>query len=125
MACFVGLDVSMEETAYCARDSEGRVLGQGKTATDPDVIAVALERFGRPVRIVLETGRMANWLHRELVARDLPAVCVDARHSHAVLSQMPNKTDANDAAMLAELARTGFYRAVRSRARLPRACGRC
>jgi transposase len=26
---------------------------------------------------------------------------------------MPNKTDANDAAMLAELARTGFYRAVR------------
>jgi transposase len=26
---------------------------------------------------------------------------------------MPNKTDANDAAILAELARTGFYRAVR------------
>ncbi len=113
MSCYVGLDVSMEETAYCARDSEGRVLGQGKTCTDPDAIAGALERFGRPVRIVLETGRMANWLHRGLVARDLPAVCVDARQAHAVLSQMPNKTDANDAAMLAELARTGFYRAVR------------
>ncbi len=113
MSCYVGLDVSMEETAYCARDSEGRVLGHGKTATDPDAITAALERFGRPVRIVLETGRMANWLHRGLVARDLPAVCVDARQAHAVLSQMPNKTDANDAAMLAELARTGFYRAVR------------
>jgi hypothetical protein len=39
-----------------------------------------------------------------LVARDRPAVCVDARQAHAVLSQMPNKTDANDTAMLAELA---------------------
>jgi transposase len=75
--------------------------------------AAALVRFGRPTRVVLETGRMANWLHRQLIARDLPAVCVDARQAHAVLSQMPNKTDANDAAMLAELARTGFYRAVR------------
>ena len=121
MSCFVGLDVSIEETAYCARDSEGRVLGQGKTATDPDAIAVALERFGRPVRIVLETGRMANWLHRGLVARDLPAVCVDARQAHAVLSRMPNKTDANDAAMLAELARTGFYRAVRVKSEVAQA----
>ena len=113
MTCFVGLDVSMEETAYCARNAEGRILGQGKTPTDPDAIAAALARFGRPARVVLETGRMANWLHRQLIARDLPAVCVDARQAHAVLSQMPNKTDANDAAMLAELARTGFYRAVR------------
>jgi len=113
MTCFVGLDVSMEETAFGVRSPEGRILGQGKTATDPDAIAGALARFGRPARLVLETGRMANWLHRQLVARDLPAVCVDARQAHAVLSQMPNKTDANDAAMLAELARTGFYRAVR------------
>ena len=113
MTCFVGLDVSMEETAFCVRSAEGRILGQGKTATDPDAIASALARVGRPARVVLETGRMANWLHRQLVARDLPAVCVDARQAHAVLSQMPNKTDANDAAMLAELARTGFYRAVR------------
>ena len=113
MTCFVGLDVSMEETAYCVRGPEGRIPGQGKVPTDPDAIAAAPARFGRPARVVLETGRMANWLHRQLVARDLPAVRVDARQAHAVLSQMPNKTDANDAAMLAELARTGFYRAVR------------
>ena len=55
MTYFVGLDVSMEETAYCARNTEGRVLGQGKTATDPDAIAAALARFGRPARVVLET----------------------------------------------------------------------
>lgn len=39
-------------------------------------------------------------------------MCVDARQAHAVLSQMHNKTDENDAAMLAELARTGFYKRV-------------
>jgi transposase len=71
-----------------------------------------------PERVILETGRMSNWLHHALVERGLRAVCVDARQAHAVLSQMHNKTDANDAAMLAELARTGFYRqvAVKSRA---------
>src|SRR5690606_12092134 len=42
----------------------------------------------------------------------IPIVCVDARQAHAVLSQMHNKTDANDAAMLADLARTGFYRQI-------------
>ena len=91
MTCFVGLDVSMEETAFCVRGPEGRILGRGKVPTDPDAIAAALARFGRPARVVLETGRMANWLHRQLVARDLPAVCVDARQAHAALSQMPNK----------------------------------
>ncbi len=103
----------MEGTAFCICDPEGRILGQGKTPTDPDAIAAALGRFAYLTWVVLETGRMANWLHRQLVARDLPAACVDVRQAHAVLRQMPNKTDTNDAAMLAELARTGFYRAVR------------
>lgn len=52
---------------------------------------------------------MANWLHGEPTLRDLPAICLDARQAHAVLGQMHNKTDANDAAMLADLARTGFW----------------
>lgn len=42
---------------------------------------------------------------------------IDARQAHAVLSQMHNKTDANDAAMLAELARTGFYKKVEVKSR--------
>jgi transposase len=113
MACFVGLDVSKEGTAFCVRGAEGRILGRGETATDPDAIASALARFGRPARLVLGAGRMANRPHGQPVARGLPAVCVGARQAHAVLGQMPNKTDANDAAMLAELARTGFHRAVR------------
>ena len=37
---------------------------------------------------------------------------IDARQAHAVLRLQHNKTDENDAAILAELARRGFYRSV-------------
>ena len=113
MAYFVGLDVSKDETAICVRDDTGGIALTAKVPTDPVAICGRLASLGAPpVRVILETGRMSNWLHQSLVALGLSAVCVDARQAHAVLSQMHNKTDANDAAMLAELARTGFYRPV-------------
>ncbi len=37
---------------------------------------------------------------------------IDARQAHAVMKLQHNKTDAGDAELLAEIARTGFYRAV-------------
>ncbi len=55
MTCFVGLDVSMEETAFCIRDLEGRILGQGKIPTDPDAIAAALGNL-QLVPNVLDAG---------------------------------------------------------------------
>lgn len=110
---FAGLDVSKDETAICVRGEDGTVVIARKTSTDPDAILEVLKGLGSTlVRVILETGRMANWLHGELARRDLPVICVDARQAHAVLSQMHNKTDANDAAMLADLARTGFFRKV-------------
>jgi transposase len=115
---YAGLDVSKDTTAICARRSDGGVERACEVATDPDAIYAALAGLGDGlVRVVLETGRMANWLHGELTRRGLPAVCVDARQAHAVLSQMHNKTDANDAAMLADLARTGFFRKVEVKSR--------
>ncbi|WP_226584574.1 IS110 family transposase [Acuticoccus sediminis] len=99
---FAGLDFSKDETAICVRSEDGTVVTARKASTDPDAILEVLKGLGsKPVRMILETGRMANWLHGELARRDPPAICVDARQAHAVLSQMHNKTDANDAAMLA------------------------
>ena len=42
----------------------------------------------------------------------MPVVVIDARQAHAVMKLQHNKTDANDAELLAEIARTGFFRAV-------------
>ena len=113
MVEYVGLDVSKEETSYCVMDGSGRVLARGKAASDPDAIFEVLrEHCLCPERIVLETGTLSNWLARGLRDRGLRVEVIDARRAHAVMGLQHNKTDANDAELLAELARTGFFRSV-------------
>jgi transposase len=63
-------------------------------------------------RIVHESGPLSIWLTRELAARGAPVVCIDARAAHKALSARMNKSDRADAEALAQLARTGWYRAV-------------
>jgi transposase len=113
MAEYVGFDVSKEETAICVVDEAGNVLSRCKTATDPDALFDAVRRCCRdPRRLVMETGTMSHWLVRELCRRGLPVECVDARQAHQVMKVERNKTDANDAHILAQIARTGFCRRV-------------
>lgn len=89
--CFVGLDVSKEETSVCVCNQSGDVLPTARVMTGPDAILRALSKHTGSMRcVVLETGRMANWLYNELCDRGLPMVCIDARQAHAVLSQMHN-----------------------------------
>ncbi len=116
---FVGLDVPKDATAVCLRDDRGDIVSSFKKPTDLDDLVRALgAEMEYIVCVVLETGRMANRLYHELSQRRLPMVCIDARQAHAVLSQMHNKTDENDAAMLSELARTGFYKKIEVKSRL-------
>ena len=55
---------------------------------------------------------MTPWLVHELRRRTLSVVCIDARHARAALKMQINKTDRNDAEGLAQIMRTGWYRAV-------------
>ena len=113
MQQYVGLDVSMEETAVCVVDADGRVVARGRVASQPEAIAafVAAE-VPSVVRLVLETGPLSTWLYHELRGLDLPVVCIDARHAKGALSLRLNKTDPLDAEGLAQLARVGWYKAV-------------
>ena len=113
MTEYVGLDVSKEETSFCVVDEAGVVLARGKVASDPHSLFEALrEHTLCPERIVMETGTLSNWLARGLRALGLPVDVIDARQAHAVMKLQHNKTDANDAHLLAEIARTGFCRPV-------------
>ena len=113
MVEYVGFDVSKEETAFCVTGEDGKVLARGKVATDPDALFEVLQEHCLcPARIVLETGTQSGWLARELCKRGLPVEVIDARQAHAVMKLQHNKTDAGDAELLAEIARTGFCRAV-------------
>jgi len=108
---YVGLDVSKEETSFCVKDGAGKVLAEGKVATDPRSLFEAMRLHCLcPERLVMETGTLSNWLARELLKLGLQIEVIDAREAHAVLRLQHNKTDANDASVLADLARTGFCR---------------
>jgi transposase len=111
---YAALDVSLEQTAICVVDETGRKLVEGKVVTCPDSITMWLrEKAAALIKVGMETGPLAVWLWNELSKRGLPIVCVDARHANAALSMMPNKTDRHDAAGLAQIVRTGWYKEVR------------
>jgi hypothetical protein len=49
----------------------------------------------------------------ELRVLGLPVICIDARHVKAVLKMQVNKSDRNDAAGIARIMQTGWFKEVR------------
>ena len=113
MTEYVGFDVSKEETSFCVKDACGEILARGKTLSDPASLFEVLKEHCRcPGRIVMETGTLSGWLARGLDKLGVAVDVIDARQAHAVMRLQHNKTDANDAELVAEIARTGFCRVV-------------
>lgn len=113
MKHYAGLDLSMESTQVCIVDENGQKLVSEKVESTPEALAAMLERY-RPIeRAVIETGRMSPAICVGLRELGVTVVCIDARQAHQSLKAMKaNKTDPHDAAGLAQLARTGFYKEV-------------
>jgi transposase len=113
MKQYVGLDVSQAETAVCVIDETGQTNWKGTCRSTPEAIGRILrQRASQAVTVAMETGPLAVWHWHALRDAGFPVVCLPARHAHAALSLQLNKTDRNDAAGLAQLVRTGWYRAV-------------
>src|SRR5450759_5031195 len=110
---FAGLDVSVKETSVCIVDDTGRIIREGKVASEPEAL---LKVLGNPAyrfkRIGLEAGPLSQWLFSALAEAGLPVVCVETRHMQAVLKAQINKTDRNDARGIAQMMRAGLYRPV-------------
>jgi transposase len=110
---FAGLDVSLEETAICVVDEAGAMVREARVPSEPEALVAFLQGLGLVLeRIGLEACSLSAWLHESLVAAGLPAVCIEARRAKAAMGAMPNKTDRNDARGIAQIIRTGWYRAV-------------
>jgi transposase len=113
MPHYVGLDVSQKTTSICVVNEQGRRLWRGVCTTHPDPIATrVLRHAGGDAKIGIETGSMTPWLVHGLRAAGLDVACLDARRVKAALQMRLNKTDENDAEGLAQVMRTGWYRAV-------------
>jgi transposase len=114
MVHYVGLDVSLKQTSICVVSQTGSVVREGVVDSDPELIA-AFVRSKAPgaLRIGLETGPTTTWLWTELKRLGLPVICIDARHAKAVLKMQINKSDRNDAAGIARIMQTGWFKEVR------------
>ena len=113
MKYFAGLDVSLEETAICVVDESGRIVKEGRAASEPMALYEALGKIDLPLeRIGLEACSLTAWLYDGIRAQGLPAICIETRQANAAMKTMPNKTDRNDARALAQIMRTGWYRQV-------------
>ena len=113
MGYFAGLDVSLDETAICIVDDAGRIVREARAASEPDVLVAFFGACGMAMeRVGLEACSLTAWLHAGLTDAGLPAICIEARQAKAAMGAMPNKTDRNDARGIAQIMRTGWYRAV-------------
>jgi transposase len=80
MAHFVGLDVSVKETAVCVVDEVGEVVLEQKVPTEPDDIVTLLTSIGEAYgRVGIEAGPLSQWLVNALATAGLPVVCVENR----------------------------------------------
>jgi transposase len=113
MHYFVGLDVSMNETAICVVDQAGKILFEGSVVTDPEDIDSYLRKTGLPLeKIGLEASNLSIWLYRELSAKGYVVFCIETNHAKAAMAAQNVKTDKNDARGIAQMMRTGWYKPV-------------
>ena len=114
MEYYVGLDVSLKQTSICVVNQTGSIVQEGVVDSDPEAIASFVRsRAPGTVRIGIETGPTTTWLWTELNRLGLPVICIDARHAKAVLKMQINKSDRNDAAGIARIMQTGWFKEVR------------
>ena len=114
MEYYVGLDVSLKHTSICVVNQTGSIVQEGVVESDPEAIALFVRsRAPGTVRIGIETGPTTTWLWTELNRLGLPVICIDARHAKAVLKMQINKSDRNDAAGIARIMQTGWFKEVR------------
>lgn len=108
-----GLDVGDQATAVCVTTGNGPPLLEVEAESTPAGLYNAL----KPYRAVLyrvghEAGTLSPWLHKELLKKRLPVVCLDPRKTRAALNAQRNKTDRNDARGIATLLAQGFEATV-------------
>jgi transposase len=113
MGYYAGLDVSLEMTSVCIVDGAGKVISEAKVASEPAAVMQYLTGLGLGIeRVGLEAGALSEWLAGALLEAGVPVICMEARQVKAALSAMTVKTDRRDALGIAQIARTGWFRAV-------------
>jgi transposase len=119
MTHYAGIDVSLETSSICIVDGSGAVLRELGVESEPEALVAALTGTELEfARVGLEAGPMSQWLHAGLRAAGLPVLLLETRRLRAATKAMPVKTDRTDARAIAQMVRTGWFRAVHVKSEL-------
>lgn len=113
MCYYAGLDISMKSTSIAIINQTGKICFETMCETDLDVISETIYNTGFVCeKIGLESGCISFWLIEELKKRSLPAICIESKHMSTFIALKINKTDRNDARLIAEAMRCNLYKEV-------------
>ncbi len=113
MGYYAGIDVSLESSTLCIVDQGGKILRETVVASEPEALIGWFSSCGYELsRIGLEAGPLSQWLYAGLMRAGLAVELLETRHVKAAAASSPVKTDRNDARMIANLMRLGWFRSV-------------
>ena len=113
MDYYAGIDVSLECSSVCIVDATGKIVREGKVASEPEALIGWFGSLGFGLtRIGLEAGPLSQWLYAAMKQVRLAVELLETRHVRDAFKAMPVKTDRNDARGIAQLMRLGWFRPV-------------
>ena len=113
MEYYAGIDVSLEYSSVCVVDGTGKIVREGKVASEPAALIAWLGSLGLGLeRIGLEAGPLSQWLYAAMKQAGLAVELLETRHVRDAFKAMPVKSDRNDARGIAQLMRLGWFRPV-------------
>jgi transposase len=105
--------VSLECSSASVVDSTGKIVREGKVASEPAALIAWFGSLGLSlVRIGLEAGPLSQWLYPAMKEAGLAIELLETRHVRNAFKTMSVKSDRKDARGIAELMRVGWFRPV-------------
>src|ERR1700712_948065 len=113
MEYYAGIDVSLECSSVCVVNGTGKIVREGRAASEPAALMAWLGSLGFELtRIGLEAGPLSQWLFLPMKQAGLAVELLETRHVRDAFKAMPVKSDRNDARGIAQLMRLGWFRPV-------------
>lgn len=113
MSYYAGLDVSMKEVSIAIVNESGKIVFEKVCGTEPEIIVKTLNDSGFVLeKIGIESGCLSFWLIEEMKKQGLDAICIESKQMATLIALKVNKTDRNDARLIAHAMRCNLYKEV-------------
>ncbi len=93
MEHYAGIDVSLEYSSVCVVDATGKIVREGKVASEPEALIAWFGSLGFGLaRIGLEAGPLSQWLYAAMREAGLVVELLETRHVRDAFKAMPVKS---------------------------------